>query len=167
MVLVVNGENTLFKERIAPFHARKWILSSDHPSTPILGYQTGEHTAESFRVLSQEESKSDAVHYGPEAGLITMVVFREKAKPKPAEGPSAPPLLNDKAEDEVAMSRGVLPQGQPQTLAALKFQLREGVDLPRGMIKAGEKRDDVAIKRVEFQPEPTPMMSATVTYYKP
>ena len=168
VVLVVNGENTLFKERIAPFHARKWILSSDHPSTPILGYQTGEHTAESFRVLSQEESKSDAVHYGPEAGLITMVVFREKAKPKPTEGPSAPPPLDDKAEDQVAMSRGVLPRGQPQTLAALKFQLREGVDLRgRGMIKEGEKRDDVAIKQVEFQPDPTPVMSATVTYYKP
>jgi len=67
------------------------------------------------------------------------------------------------------MSRGVLPQGQPQTLAALKFQLREGNNQgdSRALINAGERRDDVAIKQVEFQPDPTPVMSATVTYYKP
>jgi hypothetical protein len=67
-----------------------------------------------------------------------------------------------------AMSRGALPRGQPQTLAALKFQLREGIDLlDRGIVKPGEKRDDVSIKKVDFQPDPTPVMSATITYYKP
>jgi hypothetical protein len=40
VVLFINGENTLFKERIAPFHARKWILAPDHLSTPVLGYHT-------------------------------------------------------------------------------------------------------------------------------
>jgi hypothetical protein len=53
-------------------------------------------------VVSQEESKLNAVHYGPGAGMITMVVFREKPQPKPNEGPAEPPPLDDKAEDMAA-----------------------------------------------------------------
>ena len=36
-----------------------------------------------------------------------------------------------------------------------------------GLIEAGKKHDDVAIKKVDFQPDPTPVMSATITYDKP
>jgi hypothetical protein len=164
VVLLVNDVNTLDKEQVAPLHARKWILGPDHRESVILGYQTGERTAEAFRVLSSEESRTNAVHYGPAAGTITLVVYRER-KARDA----APPLdLDDEGEDLAALSRGVLPPERPQTLEALRFRLREGAGLDdsRGLIVQGS-RIDAAIRKVEFLADPTPVMSATITYYKP
>ncbi len=161
VVLLVNDENTLFKERAAPLHARKWILGPDHRETVIHGYQTGTRTAEAFRVLAPGESQANAVHYGPAAGTLTLVVFREQAvreKPLP---------LDDEAEDLVALSRGVLPAERPQTLAALKFRLREGGrGGSRGLIGEGQTIG-AAVRDVAFEPDPTPVMSATITYYRP
>ena len=161
VVLLVNDVNTLFKERTAPLHTRKWILGPDHRETVIHGYQTGARTAEAFRVLSPGESTSHAVHYGPAAGTITLVVFREQTVRE------EPPPLDDEAEDLVALARGVLPAERPQTLAALKFRLREGGRGGlRGLIGEGQ-RIGAAVRRVEFEPDPTPVMSATITYYRP
>jgi len=161
VVLLVNDVNTLFKERTAPLHAPKWILGPDHRETVVHGYQTGAQTAEAFRVLAPEESKSHAVHYGPAAGTITLVVFREQTVRE------EPPLLDDDAEDVVALSRGVLPAERPQTLAALKFRLREGRrGEARGLIGEGQ-RIGAAVRNVAFPPDPTPVMSATITYFRP
>ena len=162
VVLLVNGVNTLYKEQTAPQHAGKWVLGPEHRETVVSGYQTGAKSAEAFRVLSSAESKSNAVHYGPAAGTITLVVFREK---KSAD--VAPPL-DDEGEDLAALSRGVLPPERPKTLAALKFRLREGAGqgTSRGLIVEGQEID-AKIRTVEFQAEATPVMSATITYYKP
>jgi hypothetical protein len=162
VVLLVNGVNSLYKEQTTPLHAGKWILGPDHRETVISGYQTGAKSAEAFRVLSSAESKANAMHYGPAAGTITLVVFREKTR-----GVAAPPL-DDEGEDLIALSRGALPPERPKTLAALKFRLREGTGqgTSRGLIVEGETIG-AATRTVEFQAEATPVMSATITYYKP
>jgi hypothetical protein len=162
VVLLVNGVNTLYKEQTAPEHASKWVLGPDHRETVVSGYQTGAKSAEAFRVLSSAESKTNAMHYGPAAGTITLVAFREKTREV-----AAPPL-DDEGEDLIALSRGMLPPEQPKTLAALKFRLREGAGQggSRGLIVAGETLG-AAARTVEFQAESTPVMSATITYYKP
>ncbi|HEX8201762.1 MAG TPA: hypothetical protein VF590_14870, partial [Isosphaeraceae bacterium] len=119
VVLLVNGENTLFKERTAPLHAGKWILGPEHREATIHGYQIGAKTAESFHVQSPEESWANVMRYGPAAGTITLVVFRaQRARDEP-------PPLDDEAEDLIALSRGVLPPDRPRTLEALKFLVRE------------------------------------------
>ena len=120
VVLLVNDVNTLFKERTAPLHARKWILGPDHRETVIHGYQTGARRRRRSGCSRRGSRRSNAVHYGPAAGTITLVVFREQTVRE------EPPPLDDEAEDLVALSRGVLPAERPQTLAALKFRLREG-----------------------------------------
>jgi hypothetical protein len=77
--------------------------------------------------------------------------------------------IDDTAEDVALISRSAMPEEQPQNLAALKFVIREGAGrsrLGRGMIAEGGKIG-AAIRRVEFEPDPTPMMSATITYYRP
>jgi hypothetical protein len=162
VVLLVNGVNTLYKEQTAPLHAGKWVLGPDHRETVISGYQTGAKSAEAFRVLSSAESQANAVRYGPAAGTITLVVFREKTR-----GVAAPPL-DDEGEDLIALSRGALPPEGPKTLAALKFRLREGAGQgsSRGLIVEGESIG-AATRTVVFQAEATPVMSATITYYKP
>jgi hypothetical protein len=162
VVLLVNGVNTLYKEQTAPLHAGKWVLGPDHRETVISGYQTGEKSAKAFRVLSSAESKTNAVNYGPAAGTITLVVFRER------KAAVAAPPLDDEGEDLIALSRGALPPEQLKTLAALKFRLREGAGQgsSRGLIIEGETIG-AATRTVEFQAEATPVMSATITYYKP
>ena len=112
-------------------------------------------------MLSPEESRSSAVHYGPAAGTITLVVFREQTVRE------EPPPLDDEAEDVVALARGVLPAERPQTLAALKFRLREGGQGgSRGLIDPGPTIG-APVRDVAFPPDPTPVMSATITYYRP
>jgi hypothetical protein len=67
-----------------------------------------------------------------------------------------------------ALSGSVIPPDRPKTLAALKFRLREGAGqgTSRGPIIDGDKIG-AATRTVEFQAEATPVMSATITYYKP
>jgi hypothetical protein len=162
VVLLVNGVNTLFKEQTAPSEASKWVLGPEHRETVVGGYQTGEKTAETFRVLSSAESAANAVRYGPGAGTITLVVFREK------KGGAGAPPLDDLGEDLAALARGALPPEAPKTLPALKFRLREGAgaSMSRGLIVEGATTG-AATRSVEFQTEATPVMSATIAYYRP
>jgi hypothetical protein len=77
-------------------------------------------------------------------------------------------LLDDDAEDLAAVFRSRLPEKQPSNLAALKQQLRSGSggDATRGLMVEGEKID-AAVRMLTFTPEPTPLMVATITYYRP
>jgi hypothetical protein len=162
VVLSVNGLNTLYKERLDPFRSWKWVLGPDSPTITVRGFQTEAKTAEAFRVLSAEESRKDAMNYGADAGTIGLVVFRER------RGQPEPLLLTDEAEDMAAVSRGAFPNSPPLTLAALKFQLREGAtdSKPRGLIVGGPALD-APLRNAEFRPDPTPVMAATITYYRP
>jgi hypothetical protein len=162
VVLSVNGENTLYKERLNPLQCWKWILSPEIPAISVAGYQTGEKSAEAFRVLSPAESRATVMNYGADVGTISMVVFRE------ARGAKKALALDDEAEDLAALMGGKFPRTPPENLAALKFQLRSGgADAgTRGLIVQG-KEIGAAIRRLSFQPDPTPVMAATVIYYRP
>jgi hypothetical protein len=162
VVLSVNDRNTLYKERTAPLQAPKWILGPTNPAVTIRGYQTGAQSAEEFRVLTQIESKKDVMNYGPNAGMVTLVFFRE------AKGRPAPPALVEEAEDRAVLARGSFPETKPMNLAALRFQLREGGAgaETRGLIVQGQAIG-ATIRRVEFRPDPTPVMSATIKYHRP
>jgi hypothetical protein len=159
VVLSVNGENTLYRERIAPLHCRKWVLGPEAPVITIQGFQVGEGRAEAFRVLSRAESARNAMDYGSDVGTISLVVFRE------ASGKSEPLALAEEAEDLAAMERAAWPAKPPENLSALRLQLHQG-SLNRGLIVEGPQIG-AAIRRVEFRPDPTPVMSATITYYRP
>jgi hypothetical protein len=162
VVLSVNGENTLYKERLSPLRCWKCILSPDTTSITIRGYQTGDRTGEAFRVLSPTESRANLMNYGADVGMISMVVFRE------ARGKKKPIALDDEAEDLAALTGGRYPKKPPENLAALKFQLRSGAgnSSNRGLIAQG-KEIGARIRRLQFQPDPTPVMSTTLTYYRP
>lgn len=166
VVLRVNGENTLGRQTVSDLECRKWLLTPTHTKTVIRGYQIeGKDQAEQFSVLSDEESKTRAVDYGRHVGQIQLTVFKEMEK-DPNDLP--PGLPSEDEEDLVAMLRGVQPKKTPSNLSALKGQIRSAgrETQTRGLIVAGDKTES-RIRQVSFEPDPTPVMSATVTYYTP
>ncbi|MBN71857.1 MAG: hypothetical protein CME32_21570 [Gimesia sp.] len=166
IVLKVNGENTLYRQVKRDFDCNKWILSPDHTRTVVKGYQMkDDNTAEQFQVLSEAESARRAMDYGRHTGQIQMTVFQELQQAKPQ-----PTILNEDEQDLVAMLRGVQPEEQPANLGALKSQIRlAGKKQPEtrgGLIVQGAQTDN-KVKTVKFQADPTPVMSVTITYYRP
>ena len=189
VVVKVNGENTLGRQRLRDIDCRKWILEPAAPPITLVGFQRDQNVAEEFRVLSSVESAATEMNYGADVGMITMTVFREvggeplpeapsKTQPAPqtkapaiakAPDPSpAPPadLPDDKAEDLLALSRGVQPPKTPRNLAALKQQLREGTRTAdtRGLIAQGNLTKSET-RVVSFTADPTPLVSAAIIYY--
>ena len=162
-VLKVNGENTLFRSTVRDLDAPKYVLSPDHQRTVVRGYQISENEFEKFEVLSDSESNVRKMNYGRNVGQIQLTVFREMTGPAPTDF-----ILDENEEDLIAMMRGVHPKAQPENLGALKHQIRlAGKSGPqtRGLIVEGEK-DENKVKNVQFKPDPTPLMSVTITYYK-
>ena len=96
--------------------------------------------------------------YGSDVGTISLVVFRE------ASGGGEPLALEEEAEDLAAVSPRPSRQshGEPVCPEApvAPGEREPGPDLQGQKIGA-------AIRRVEFRPDPTPVMSATITYYRP
>lgn len=186
VVVKVNGESTLERQRLRDVECRKWILEPDSPPISLVGYQVDANVAEEFRVLSQAESSAAEVNYGADVGMISISVFREVGGVPLPESPgskkddstktvkagdssSTPPsdLPPDTAEDLAALSRGVYPKGKTKNLAALKFQLREGgrdTGDTRGLIAQG-RRTENATRIVQFVADPTPIIVAAINYY--
>lgn len=163
-VLKVNGENSLYRSTVRDLDAPKWILSKKHQRTMVRGYQIpNKNELEKFKVLSDSESKVRKMNYGRNVGQIQLTVFQEMTGPSPSDF-----ILDEDEEDLLAMMRGVHPRKQPKNLGALKHQIRlAGKSGPktRGLIVEGDK-DKNKVKIVKFKPDPTPLMSVTITYYK-
>jgi hypothetical protein len=114
-----------------------------------------------FVVSSREESKANEFYYGADVGTMTVVVFQEKKG-----GDEAVLDLSDAAEDLPAISRGLFPKEPPKNLAALKAQLRKG-SVDRGLIEESKEKVQGSVTVVRFQPDPIPVLTATIRYYRP
>jgi len=165
VVLKVNGENTVFKERLPDLKCKRWILDpGDRPLT-VKGYQLNNNELERFRVLSAPESKDREISYGADVGMITLTVFKElKGRPKP-------PDPSDEAKEATVVAKATLQtkpeQGEPDrpsTFGSLKARLM--ADANRGLIGEGQ-REQGGVTLVKFVPDPLPVMTLTVIYYHP
>jgi hypothetical protein len=159
VVVKVNGESTLHRQRLPDAECLKWVLDPNDPPTTISGFQTTDQQVELFRVLSRRESKAGEIDYGADVGTITVAVFRDKQAAR--HPPDLPP---DEDEDLVAVSRGLHPTQRPANLAALKAQLRAGAW--RGLLGGGPLVEG-GVRRVRFDPDPIPVLVATIIYYRP
>lgn len=170
VVVCVNGENTLFRQRGQPLTMRKWVLEPNAPAFEITGFYATEESIEQFAVLSREESKVQAVRYDGNLGTLSMTVFRKKSDGTPAT-PAAPVPLEE--SDLLAVQRAELPADPPKDLPELQRSLRNPVRKKddkielRGAIIGGEQVKTKGLGKLPFQPDPTPVMAVTVTYYKP
>ncbi len=157
VVLKVNGENTLDKQRLPDARCRMWVLAAPKEAVAVRGYQLGTDRLETFRVLSVPESKAREVNYGADVGTITVTVFPEEKGPAPA-----PDLAEDAAE-KTAVAVAKLPAEPSKSFDSLKAKLLE--DANRGLIAEGAQvKGEVRV--VKFTPAATPVMTLTVVYYK-
>jgi hypothetical protein len=164
VVVMVNGENTLFKERIKPLDCTKWVLEPGQKPFVIRGFRT-ETSLLPFKVSSVAASKANEVNYGPDVGTISVVVFRESGGGEPPA--NLPP-------DEEAVVRGLLPAGPVKDAAALKEALRKGAGdaaqkkklALRGLIESQEAATAKELERAEFIPDPIPIQSLVISYRK-
>jgi hypothetical protein len=157
VVLLVNGENTLYQERTAPAACRKWVLGPDM-SVTVHGFQVGADKVAPFTVLPPEEPLPDAVRYGDHAGTFRLVVFHGKMSDVNPADAMAKADLKDAAT--LAMSRtrgGTRPPGvKPQSLKALQADLRGrlGTDGTRGYVVKGGATEKFETRSVYFAPSP-------------
>ena len=176
VVLKVNGLNTLYKERLPELHCRKWLLLNDEPLS-ITGFQISggsEGKEEPFTVLS--ESASQEVEAGSPAdkdlGTITLTVFREKQSEE---------RVVKVTGDAGAVLRGFLPAPPrgagpdsvkpdenapwPANVGLLRQQLLLNTQPPhRGFIQGGGPAGTSPTREESFDPHPTPVLCAVVTY---
>jgi hypothetical protein len=161
VVVKVNGENVLFRQRQPDIDCKKWIFEPGDGPTTIRGFQSTTKEARPFVVSAREESKANEFDYGADVGTITLTVFPEQ------QGRDGPALdLSEEGEDLPAIARGLLPPEPPKNLAALKAQLRSGTIL-KGLLEEGKEKVASGITLVKFQPELTPVLTATIRYYRP
>jgi hypothetical protein len=177
VVLLVNGENTIFREEQGPpLEMYKWVVEPGKSIT-IDGYQSNLQKCDAFKVLPPRESEERAVHYGKDAGLIGLWVFqgvgKEEANYARYETPKPP-------EDVRLVSKGTpKPNANdppPKDLLTLKDRLRKQLRTddadeakgPRakGLIVSGEQEKS-PVETTPFKAYPVPVKFDTIRYYQP
>ncbi|MCE9566578.1 MAG: hypothetical protein K8U57_31530 [Planctomycetes bacterium] len=170
VVLLVNGENTLYQEHTAPTACRKWVLPPNTTVT-VRGFQTGADSLAPFRVLPPDEVPADAVNYGEHAGTFRMVVFHGKLAANPDPGMLIKRTPDETAALAVAITRGIRGSGaKPQTLKALQADLRGrvGTDGARGYVVKGSSTEKFETSAVEFVSSPeSPVADVSLRYFTP
>lgn len=160
ILLQVNGENTLYRERKPAAKAAVWILAPEKNSFTIEGYQVDEKVREQFRVLSDAESEARQYDYGRDIGLISITVFEELSS-----------KLQKRSEAELdlaTISETTMPKTTAKSRGDLGTSLFEQLvaQNTRSAIVQGAKVIS-EINHKKFQRAPTPIMNATVEYYTP
>ncbi len=160
IVMKVNGENTLYREKMADPLCTPWVLDSDRTEFSIFGFQTSRKTSEKFKVLSQAESRAREMDYGEYVGTISISVF-----PEELYEPKVPSIaLTDDGEDFATLGKATFPTVAAESIDALKKQL--AYSSTRGLITNGASVD-LKIGSVTFKNDAIPIMSGTVRYYHP
>ena len=158
VVLKVNGENTIEKQREPDLYCRRWVLGAGLGPVGVSAFQMSDTKFREFKVLSAAAAKAREVNYGADVGTITLTVFRE--------GTGEEVVDTDRASrNSRLVAKAHLPAKTPDNYDALKAQLLADAD--RGLIVDGEEKEGAKVKRVKFKADPTPVMSATIIYYKP
>lgn len=154
VVLLVNGENTLYQERSAPQVCRKWVLGPN-ASVTVRGFQTDASTVAPFSVLPPQQPIPNAVRYGDHAGTYRLVVFHgQMSTTEPASNTVA--SKNPSEANSLAISRtrgGTRPPGvKPQTLKALQADVRGRLEggSTRGYVVKGSATEKFETTSVHF-----------------
>ena len=169
VVLKINGESTIEHQTLPPLDCYKWVLAPKKKIT-INGFQRTNAKAEAFKVAAPAASKE--MNYGDNAGVFSVVVFREATQ----EEQTAFVQKDEQHNQEVkAISRGSLAtrgEQPPHSLMALQDALTAVADATqshegkKGLIVAGQDTDS-PIEHKDFVPFPREELSLVVRYYQP
>lgn len=167
VVLLVNGENTLYQERGTPQVCRKWVLGPE-ASVTVKGFQTAANTVAPFSVLPQEQPIPDGVRYGDHAGTYRLVVFHGRMS---TEGSDLVQRSKTGDENLLAIARtrgGARPAGvKPQSLKALQADLRGRMEggATRGYVVKGDATEKFETSQVHFvMSTETPVADISLRY---
>ncbi|HJZ59846.1 MAG TPA: hypothetical protein VKE74_33195 [Gemmataceae bacterium] len=173
VVLMVNGQNTLYQERQAPLVCRKWVLPPGAEVT-VRGFQVNSNRVAPFVVLPPEEVDPDEFRYGEHAGTYRLVVYHGKTSTTPPDDSVVAGLnADDTASLAIARTRGATrPEGvKPQSLAALQADLRgrvKSAEGSRGYVTKGKTTDVFETEAVYFVPSSdTPVSDISLRYFTP
>jgi hypothetical protein len=163
VVLKVNGESTIGRQRLPDLHCRRWILGPGSKPITIWGYQMDDREAEEFKVISPAESKAREMSYGADVGTISLTVFRESQKEETYD----PDREREKKRLQ-AIASARLPANKA-TYQALKSELLKESNesetrSPESLVVPGQKIK-FKVRTVPFTPDPIPVMSVTIIYY--
>ncbi len=159
VVLKVNGENTLYRQRKEDLACTKWVLEPGTAAVRIEGFQVDDGSARRFVVKSPKESRENEVDYGDDVGTISLVVYREKGK-KPGKG-------EETEEDrQAAKLHATDPKDRPRKLGALQYHYEKRVSV-RGLIEEGTRKTASRVEGVRFAVDPVPVLATTIVYYDP
>jgi hypothetical protein len=158
VVLKVNGENTLYRQKLEDPQCTPWVMAPAMKEFEVKGFQTDTNVAQEFRVLSAAQSKAREMDYGEHVGTISVTVFHElTVTPKPSAD-----LLEEDGEDFAVLSQGKFPATTPKNLGSLRAQLSQSSN--RGLIVEGANIGS-KIDTVQFKLDPVPVMSGVIRYY--
>lgn len=164
VVVSVNGENTLFRERVKAREGSMWILEPEANQRPsavkIDGFQMSKKSIIPFRVLSEQRSRQRQSLYGDEAGTISITVFGESDQ-RAAMDPNAP-------EESAAIANPIRLPKKPESREAYQetILLQTASFSQRGLID-GVGEDESHVNFVAPIRNPRLLMTATVRYYEP
>ena len=160
-VLKVNGENTLYRERLRDFDCRKWVLRPGWRKTAVRGFQIDDDSTAQFRVASREESRGLEVYYGADVGTVSLIVFQEAL---PESATERVELEDNETADLIAVAQARFPEEPPADAETLKAQLRPVQS--RGVIDRG-KPIASPVYTEEHRWSPEPILSVVIRYYRP
>lgn len=160
IVLKVNGENTLYRQKSPDAQCSPWIFEPSLREFQVSGFQLDANTMQEFKVLSQAESKAKEINYGEFVGTISISVLKEQI----IEPKIAVDLLSEDGEDFAILTRSAFPKKPARNLSALKNQLADAST--RGLIVDGAVVQQ-SVQVAQFKSDSIPIMTATIKYYNP
>jgi hypothetical protein len=165
VVLLVNGVNTLYHEKIAVTQCRKWVLPPNS-SVLVRGFQSDTDEAEPFRVLSPERSVEESVNYGAHAGTFRMVVYHGTLSEMPIrEEKAADNTLLAIANTRIDGTGSALPQSLKAHQADILGRSAKA-GRGRGLIVKGTKKERFETQQVHFQATTdVPVADISLRYY--
>lgn len=168
VVFKVNGENTLFRERLDDRDCFKWILKPKQKAK-VFGFQTSMNKREDFVVLPPDPTGANEVRYGPLLGTFQISAFRGKLVDKDDE-PAL--VLNTEKQSLLSISRGSLLIGKIEagSLRALQADLRgreTGKEDSKGIVDSdSDNPKDHDVEKVIFKADPPiAVMLYQIRYY--
>jgi hypothetical protein len=171
VALAVDGLNTIDARRTTAVAARKWVLGP-YETVTISGWQAGPNEARRFYFTVEEESYAGWLGDTRNLGVISAVVFRERAPEPPVEitSSTAPERSDGRGRPRAAQgaASGTLasPQAAESTSQASSAKRREAYGAGRdeyaatGIGRATEHR----VQQVWLDLEPHPVASLNVRY---
>ncbi len=160
IVLKVNGENTLYRQKLPDAQCSPWIFEPSLKEFQVSGFQLDAKSLQEFKVLSQAESKTKEINYGEFVGTISISVLKEQT----VEPKIAADLLSEDGEDFAILTRSAFPKKPARNLSALRHQLADAST--RGLIVDGAVVQQ-NVQVVQFKGDSIPIMTATIKYYNP